>query len=610
VSAAESAAAFEALLEYLHQTRGFDFTGYKRTTLSRRVQKRMAEVGIERYEDYQDYLEVEGDEFAQLFDTMLINVTSFFRDKEAWNYLATSVIPQLTEGGRHIRVWSAGCASGEEAYTLAMMLAQALGPRRFVDRVKIYATDIDESALAFARQGTYDQKSLAAVPEELRERYFEPRSGDSYVFRSALRRAIIFGRNDLTRDAPISRLDMLVCRNTLMYLNAEAQQGVVRRFHFAVNPEGFIFLGRAETLLGHSGLFTPISVKHRLFTKTKPDNGAQVPALAEGELTTQRGSGSLRDQAFDISPVSQIVINLDGALVMANDQARAQFGIRTRDIGRPLQDLEISYRPVELRSRIEQAYAERRAVYVRGVERAFSEADSQFLDVAVVPVMGPENGPLGVSVTFTDVTRFDQLQDELAKTTKELETAYEELQSANEELETSNEELQSTVEELETTNEELQSANEELETINEELQATNEELEATNDELRTRTSEFDVENTFLGSIIGSTASAIVAVGEDGFVKLWNRTAEEIWGLRSDEAVAHSFFSLDFGLPRNQSLRDAVAACIEGRSQREELDLDAVDRRGRQAKVHLTVTCVTGRGDGRDVLIVMDTKLED
>jgi two-component system CheB/CheR fusion protein len=598
--------AFEALLEYLHQTRGFDFKSYKRTTLSRRVQKRMAEVGVERYEDYQDYLEVEGDEFAHLFDTVLINVTSFFRDKEAWNYLSTSVLPKIVESGRQIRVWSAGCASGEEAYTLAMVLAQALGPRRFVDRVKIYATDIDEGALTVARQGVYDERALAPVPEELVERYFERTPGGKYQFRSDLRRTIIFGRNDLTRDAPISRLDLLVCRNTLMYLNAEAQQGVVRRFHFALNPDGFVFLGRAETLLSHGRLFVPVSVKNRVFTKAPDSNGRDLLPIADEDIVSHRGGGSLRDQAFDIGPTAQIVVNVDGALVVANDQARALFGIRARDVGRPLQDLEISYRPIELRSRIEQAYAERRAVHVRGVERSFSDAESQLLDIAVVPIVGPGNGPVGVSVTFADVTRYDKLQEELARTTKELETAYEELQSANEELETSNEELQSTVEELETTNEELQSANEELETINEELQATNEELEATNEELRSRTTEFDVENAFLVSIVGSTAAGIVVVGEDGFVKLWNRAAEEMWGLRADEAISHSFFSLDFGLPRDQHLRDVVAGCVEGRSEREEVELEAIDRRGRPVHVHLTVSPLADQGEGGGAVILIDT----
>jgi len=597
--------AFEALLEYLRATRGFDFANYKRSTLMRRVQKRMAEVGIERYEDYQDHLEVDVNEFAHLFDTVLINVTSFFRDKEAWNYLSSSVIPKVIEPGRQLRVWSAGCATGEEAYTLAMVLAQALGPRRFIDRVKIYATDIDERALAVARQGTYDDRALAPVPEELRERYFERTTGDHFVFRSDLRRRIIFGRNDLTRDAPISRLDLLVCRNTLMYLNAEAQEGVVRRFHFALKPEGFVFLGRAETLLSHARLFVPVSIKSRVFMKAPDTNGRDAVRPADVEIPVQHG-GTLRDQAFDIAPVAQIVVNVDGVLVLANDQARALFGIRARDVGRPLQDLEISYRPLDLRSRIEQAYSERRGVHVREVERAFNEAESQFLDVAVVPVTGPENGPVGVSVTFTDVTRYEKLQQDLTRTTKELETAYEELQSANEELETSNEELQSTVEELETTNEELQSANEELETINEELQATNEELEATNEELRSRTTEFDLENMFLTSIVGSTAPAVVVVGEDGFVRLWNRSAEEMWGLRAEEAVSHSFFALEFGLPRGEPVRELISRCIEGRSRREELVLDAIDRRGRQIRVHLTVTPLRDHEEGGGAVVLMDT----
>ena len=350
-----------------------------------------------------------------------------------------------------------------------------------------------------------------------------------------------------------------------------------------------------------------MSVKSRVFAKAPESDGPGVGAggIAMSTRRPTAVQARCRDQAFDLGPVAQIVVDLDGALVMANDQARALFGLHARDIGRPLQDLEISYRPVELRSRIEHAYGERRGEHVRGVERILNDAESQFFDVAVLPIIGPENGPIGVAVTFTDVTLYDKLQQDLSRTTKELETAYEELQSANEELETSNEELQSTVEELETTNEELQSANEELETINEELQATNEELEATNEELRTRTTQFDLENAFLSSIVGSTAAAVVVVGADGFVRLWNAAAEEMWGLRADEAVSHSFFALDFGLPRDEAVRNVVARCAEGRSAREELILDAVDRRGRQMRVRLTVTPFSEQGDEAGAVLLID-----
>ena len=256
---------FEELLEFLKVKRGLDLTGYKRPTLRRRVHKRMSSVKIESYDDYIDYLEVHAGEFGALFNTVLINVTGFFRDADAWRYMAERVIPDVIEraGDDPIRVWSAGCATGEEPYTLMMLFAEALGVEGCRQRVKIYATDADEEELVKARVGRYSLERVKDVPEGLRERYFESEAG-GYTFRSDLRRAVIFGRHDLVQDAPISRLDLLVCRNTLMYFNREVQGRLLARFHFALRNGGVLFLGKAE-MLSQDDLFAPLSLKHRMF---------------------------------------------------------------------------------------------------------------------------------------------------------------------------------------------------------------------------------------------------------------------------------------------------------------------------------------------------------
>ena len=239
---------FVRLLDYLKVSRGFDFSGYKISSLIRRVQKRMQQVGVSEYGAYLDYLEVHPDEFAPLFNTVLINVTAFFRDAPAWQGLAEQVLPRILEEkppDEPIRCWSAGCASGEEAYSVAMLLAEALGEHEYRRRVKIYATDADEEALSTARQGSYPEACAKDVPPELLARYFE-KSNDRYVFRPDLRRSLIFGRHDLVQDAAISRIDLLICRNTLMYFNAETQARILARFHFALHRNGYLFLGRAE----------------------------------------------------------------------------------------------------------------------------------------------------------------------------------------------------------------------------------------------------------------------------------------------------------------------------------------------------------------------------
>src|SRR5215510_4548415 len=186
---------FERLLNYLKESRAFDFTGYKRASLMRRVQHQMRQSGVETFGEYHDYLEVHPEGFTALFNTILINVTSFFRDEDAWDHMRTSVLPTLLEeiGTAPIRVWSAGCASGQEAYSLAMELSEQLGQEAFRAQVKIYATDVDEDALAVARQATYGERELTGLPEGYQERYFESIGGSRYVFRKELRRSVIFG---------------------------------------------------------------------------------------------------------------------------------------------------------------------------------------------------------------------------------------------------------------------------------------------------------------------------------------------------------------------------------------------------------------------------------
>ncbi len=576
---------FEMLLDYLKRTRGFDFTGYKRSTLMRRVRKRMQSIGAEHFSDYSDRLEVSPEEFDHLFNTILINVTNFFRDPDAWEYLAQEILPRLlaARANGQIRVWDAGCSSGEEAYTIAILLAEALGDTGFRERVKIYATDADEEALNQARQATYNSKSIQSVPPALQEKYLERVNGSgNYVFQKELRRAIIFGRHNLVQDAPISRIDLLICRNTLMYFNVEAQTRILGSFHFALNPEGSLFLGKSEMLLTHGNLFQPGDLKRRIFTRL-PQNPMRVRSInythtPEAAANDSSNHSPLHAAAADTNPTAQLVIDYTGYLVAANQAARQMFSISSRDVGRPLQDSEISYRPVELRSRIEQAYEERCANTLHDVEWMNSGA-LRYLKVQVTPLILPAGELQGASIAFTDVTPFKKLEEELHTSKQELETAHEELQSTVEELETTNEELQSTNEELETTNEELQSTNEELETMNEELQSTNEELETMNDELRQRELQLNHVNGFMEAILTSLRVGVILMDEALRIQVWNTRSEDLWGLRADEVRGQHLLNLDIGLPVDQ-LKPALRSCLSEEPKPQELTLDARNRRGR------------------------------
>jgi two-component system CheB/CheR fusion protein len=576
---------FEDLLDYLRNNRGFDFTGYKCSSLHRRVTKRKQEVGIDSFNDYQDYLEVHPEEFALLFNTILINVTSFFRDPGAWEYIAEEVIPAILASkpsGGPVRVWTAGCASGEEAYTVAMLLCEALGDAAYCARAKIYATDVDEEALTHARHASYTAKDLDAVPEPLRNKCFEM-AGGRYVFRADLRRSIVFGRHDLVQDAPISRMDLAICRNTLMYFNAETQGRILSRLHFAPNDGGFLFLGKAEMLLLHAKHFKPADMRHRVFAKIP------VPARAEPLLTpSDVGNGvtlapappdsRLRDLAFDAMPVAQIVLDAGLHMVMANVPARNLFGLAPQDIGRRLQDLELSYRPVELRSLIDRAGREQRPITVTDVERAVPNGKTQFLEVVVAPIQKNDSKEMGVTIAFREVTQVHELREQLVRSNQNRETA-------NEELETTNEELQSTVEELQTTNEELQSTNEEMETMNEELQSTNDELQTMNARLRSQTVELDEANSFLRSVLGSIHVGVVAVDNDLTVFFWNDEATNLWGVRADEAIGRSLPTLDIGLPVSE-IKAPVQTLLAGKGDRQEVLVDAINRRGKPIRCRI------------------------
>lgn len=594
------AETFEMLLRYLRDARGFDFTGYKRTSLMRRVRHRMDQAGYDSFEEYLDALQASADEFAALFNTILINVTSFFRDPAAWDYVRDEVVPTLLaerSPGDPVRVWSAGCATGQEAYTLAMILADAMGVDEFRARVKIYATDVDEEALAEARIASYDAKAVESVPEALLARYFETVNG-RHLFNKELRRAVIFGRNDLVKDAPISRVDLLVCRNTLMYFNAETQRNVLGRLNFSLAPRGVLFLGHAEMLLSHTDRFTPLNLKHRFFRKAASvaNTGAQYHAPAMLERHDEApGLASIRDLAFRASPVAQIVVTGDDTVAMINQQAESTFGLSVRDIGRLLRDLDVSFRPVELRGYLEQAKVERRSTRIPDVCWQRPGADDVWFEIHVNPLVDGENGLVGISIVFFDVTATRALLDKVVRTNSQLETAYEELQSTNEELETTNEELQSTVEELETTNEELQSTNEELETMNEELQSINDELHTINDALRERSLELDETTTFLDSLISSVRLGMAVVDRQTRVMVWNRGCEELWGLRADEVIGKPLASLDVGLPV-EDVKPLLGRVFVDADVLDEATVGAVTRRGREAQVR--VQCSAFRaGDG-------------
>ena len=452
---------FEALLNYLKHSCGCDLTRYKHSTLMRRFAVRMLEIKIDNYQDYLHYLQNHPQESTALLDTVLINVTNFFRDRDAWDYLADKIIPQIIankEPQEPIRVWSAACASGEEVYSLMMLFAEALGIESCLQRVKCYATDIDEAALEQAQQGFYQPKEVKDIPPHLLEKYFE-QTERGYVFHPTLRSTILFGRHNLAEDAPMSKIDLLACRNALMYFNLETQATILIRFHFALKNNGFLFLGNAETASANRPIFTPVNLKHRIFAK-----GLKLGVEEHLQLTgrSRKKQAALPlltpdcfwKTAFETSPFAQLALDFNNYLILANKQANALFSLTFNDVGRPLRSLNPG-KVFGLYTAIKQLHKDNLPVTLKHVEWIAPNGITYF-DIFIAPVFDLQGRLLGVNLTFTDVTGNQPLQKTIEQANLELTRVSQALEEAKAQLDVTQAELESTQKELETVYEEMQ----------------------------------------------------------------------------------------------------------------------------------------------------------
>ena len=491
------------------------------------------------------------------------------------------------------------------------MLAEVLGPAEFRDRVKIYATDVDEEALAQARQAAYTEREVRGIPAELLERYFD-QTGGRYVFRKDLRRSVIFGRNDLVQDAPISRIDLLVCRNTLMYFNAETQARILARFHFALARAGVLFLGKAEMLLGHGTLFAPVDLKRRIFRKASRElpqaaTAAGRAGAAAGPWPSRPGWTCCATRRCWPLRWPRSWSTADGVLALANRQAEQLFGLvrarRRAAVPRPRDLLPPARAAPPHRAgavRTAPGPGHRRGAATGGGEAIRLESGRARWSTARARLARRRPSRSTTSPTTAGC------RTSSSSANRELETAYEELQSTNEELETTNEELQSTVEELETTNEELQSTNEELETMNEELQSTNEELQTINDELQDRTRRARRRQRLPG-VHPDQPAGRGGRAEHRSCRCRSGTGRprSCGGCGREEAVGQHFLNLDIGLPIDR-LRPLIRRTLADEDGSQEAIVDAVNRRGRTIEVRVlgsALRAITGEVAG--IILTME-----
>ncbi len=565
----------EAILEKVRQVRNFDFRHYKRATLQRRIDRRMATTHCRTRSAYLALLDRDPDEVNTLVSSMLIKLTTFFRDPEVWAAL-DKVLQELVKRRRppqELRIWSAGCSTGEEAYSIAIAAAEALGPGMPGPELKVFGTDVDEAAIAFARRGVYSAQQFEGCSKERLARWFTPTSG-GYAVRKEIRRSVVFGVNNLVSDAPVSRIDLILCRNVFIYLDAELQKRVLARFHFAARRDGLLVMGRSELIPFAAKLFEPIDLARRIYRK----DGRQEPVLTPREQTRPLGLAlspvdtppgpahqpSFLREVLDSQTCPLIATNTDGIVTLANLAATRLFSRSESELlGKRLPALRLPGLSqdllVELTARVRAGRSEREVadgmVDVPGSE-------SLALRAQVVPLREGNDEVHGLVYLVHDVTSLRSLELNLQKANEELHAANlrllssnEELRSSNEEMETTNEELQSANEELQTTNEELQSTNEELETTNEELQSTNAELDATNRELAHRTQEMDALSFSQRTIIRALSAGVVVLDPGGRITTWNLASERLLGLTEREAVGQLLWTLRIpALKRSVQLR--------------------------------------------------------
>ena len=556
------AAAREAICAVLLSQTGHDFSGYKTRTFMRRVQRRMQARQCETVENYIAYLRENPDEAALLFRDLLINVTSFFRDKDAFAALEQAVIPRLFEkkgASDWVRVWAPGCATGEEAVSIAILLREHMAKLGVAPRVTIFATEIDEAALNAARAGRYPEALMESVSPERRQRFFIADPG-GYVVAKEVRDLCVFSAHDILRDPPFSRMDLISCRNLLIYFKAQAQGQMFPVFHYALRPHGFLFLGMSESIGRFTDLFAPLDKRHCLFQARDTGLPTRMPLIANKWRPASFGihlpradsarSGSQLRQSVESRVLDQfapphVVVNDEGDIVYFSSRTGKWLEASPGAPTRQLLTMARKGLRLELRGALREAIENRRAVKRRNLKVESEDGGAELISLIVEPLSDSIGDRKLFLVLFDEHGRAPSAEEVAAKTADsadgaaafegELRETRDRLQSTIEEYETTLEELKSANEELVSLNEEMQSSNEELESSKEELQSLNEELQTVNHELSDKVEELDRANSDLRNVFISTQIATVFLDRNLVIRTFTPSASELFSIIPTDA---------------------------------------------------------------------------
>ncbi len=594
-AAIQAGPELDDFLQHFRTQCAIDFSQYKTPTIIRRLHRRLVATKSADLKQYRAYLELTPDEYPNLVNSFLIKVTKFFRDSELFDHLRSVVLPALIEEsrerGNRLRIWSAGCSTGEEAYSLAILVSEALGDELNQFSVRIFATDINADAIAFARRGVYSQASVSELPEDMCAKYFSRIDGEFEV-NKLVRSMVVFGHHDLAQRSPFPSIDLVLSRNVLIYFTEKLQRRAMQLFAYSLRDGGYLALGKSETTTPLSDYFAAENQRLKVYRRT--GNAVPIPAgsvdstmfsthratavsrwnqqsigpsRAHQETAAGRSANGRTENLLFHMPVGIVMIDRNYDIRTINNLARRFLGIHGAAVGDDLLHV-IRTMPLDaLRDSIDEAFRRSGPVTVPGEQQVETvEGENLYIEITCQRQelgSGEEPGHT-VVVVLTNVTeaaverhriaearerenldrqRLDDRLEQLLRSNQQLVGANEELARANEDLRiinehlvVSSEEAQSSAEEIETLNEELQTTNEELETLNEELQATVEELNASNEEMQARTIEVhqqrvasDAERAKLEAILVSMGDAVLVVDEDGQTLLTNDAFKQMLG---------------------------------------------------------------------------------
>jgi len=574
----------QQIFRVLFDAYGVDFSLYKKSTVHRRIERRIAALKLDTLQDYYDSFKDDPQEVSNLYHDILIGVTSFFRDKEAFDLAKEQIksIVSKKEPGEEIRFWSIGCSTGEEAYSLAIILSEVLEEKLERYKIKIFATDIDDESLKIARTGLYAETALGNLDKHIIQKYFSVQK-NQFEVKKSLRELVIFSRHNIVSDSPFLRLDLVVCRNMLIYFSQALQNKFFPLVHYALGDNGILFLGKSESVGTHIDLFSVIDKNEKIF-KAQYTGVKEPPKLFnysttyksydEPKLKKYKNDEELLEEKI-IDALGSVILNKSVVINSSNDMIYLKGKIpylnhSSGKVSNNIFKLIGDDMALDLRSAINEASKEKKVKMTPFRSVNLYDDAIKYLRIVVVPMHDDRNDDWLNVLFFQDeemqnirghvfsgenesetllklTDELDSTKSHLQNVIEELETSYEEMQSLNEELQSSNEELQSSNEELETTNEELQSTNEELQTAYSELRILYDdkdkhakELESLMEKLKFKTEDFRKQKELTEAILDTTPVAVTMVDVNGQLLYANKLAEELFELSKKDLLDRAY----------------------------------------------------------------------